>query len=206
MTIRSNHTISSAKSLSLCGMLLLLVLFAACGGGGNYTPKPESYLRLDIPESNYIPFDTAALPFTFEQSSLAQVSLKKNTAREKWVDLLYPDLHGVVFLTYQPLRKEFDLKACIDTSSMFLSEQYQFCTGIDEQQFFNPASRVFATTYTLKGKSVASTYQFWATDSTSHFLRGALFLDCTPNNDSLAPLITHLQGDIEHLLETLEWR
>ena len=53
---------------------------------------------------------------------------------------------------------------------------------------------------------MASTCQFWLTDSSRHFLRGALYLNHTPNNDSLAPVIDYIQTDIEHLVETLRWR
>ena len=63
-----------------------------------------------------------------------------------------------------------------------------------------------STTYHLKGQNVASTYQFWATDSTRHFLRGSLYIDCTPNNDSLAPVLTYIQEDINHLIESIRWR
>ena len=63
-----------------------------------------------------------------------------------------------------------------------------------------------ATTYQLKGSKVASTYQFWVSDTTSHFLRGALFLDRTPNNDSLAPVLDYLQHDLRHLVESIRWR
>jgi hypothetical protein len=44
------------------------------------------------------------------------------------------------------------------------------------------------------------------TDSTNHFLRGALYFNFSPNNDSLRPVIEHLEADIQQLIESLEWK
>jgi hypothetical protein len=58
--------------------------------------------------------------------------------------------------------------------------------------------------YTVGGNS-ASRYQFAATDSVKHFLRGALYFDVTPNADSLQPVTDFLLKDIQHMLLTLQW-
>jgi gliding motility-associated lipoprotein GldD len=54
--------------------------------------------------------------------------------------------------------------------------------------------------------SAASPYQFYLTDSTRHFLRGSLYFDAIPNNDSLAPVIEYVKTDIQHLFETITWK
>ncbi|MBR4738466.1 MAG: gliding motility protein GldD, partial [Bacteroidales bacterium] len=79
-------------------------------------------------------------------------------------------------------------------------------SGVEEQGYEDAKNKVYGTVYYLKGTKVASTCQFWLTDSSRHFLRGALYLNITPNNDSLAPVIDYMQADIEHLVETLRWR
>lgn len=182
-----------------------ITITTGCGADAP-TPKPTAYLRIDMPEKSYAPFDTALLPFSFEKAADAEVLWKKDTRTEKWIDLSYPQYRGVIYLTYKALESPDSLRAQIDTSYHFLSQHFKFSTGVDEQQFVHPQSHIYATTYHLKGTNVASTYQFWATDSVRHFLRGALYLDYTPNNDSLAPIIEYLQDDINHLLETLTWK
>ncbi len=188
-------------------LLFTMVTFlASCSGGDSYAPKPKGYMRIDFPAKSYIAYDTAALPFRFERAVNSTVELKKNEKRLKWVDLKYPDYNGVVFLSYIPLRNANDLAGEIDTSYQLLSKHFNFSSGVDERLFVNEPAHVYATTYQLQGQNVASTYQFWATDSVHHFLRGSLYIDCVPNNDSLAPVLKYLQADIDHLLETLEWR
>ena len=184
-------------------LLAAVLLLTACHS--DYTPKPVAYLRFDMPPHEYADFDTNALPFAFQQPRNADVIIKKNTPKETYIDIVYPDWRAYLFLTYKPIHSLDDLSAQVDTSYAFMKQHFDYSTGLDEQRYINPEGRVYATTYRLKGTSVASTYQFWATDSTRHFLRGALFIDCTPNNDSLSPILSYLHEDVEHLIETLHW-
>ena len=182
-----------------------MALLAACGNG-NETPKPQAYLRIDLPPHAYSVCDTATLPFTFELSNLAEVQWKKNLPRDKWFTIAYPKYKGYVFITYKAMNGVRDLRAQIDTSYKFVEGHFSFSSGIDENKFVDREHRLSGTTYHLKGQNVASTYQFWVSDSNRHFIRGALYIDCTPNNDSLAPVLDYLQDDIDHLIESIRWR
>ena len=187
-------------------LLATTLLLAACGDLTPSVPKPTAYMRFDFPESEYAVYDTAALPFTFEKATAAQVSMKKDRPGNKWVDITYPAYNGVIFLTYKSMHNASELAAQVDTAYEMLTKHFDFSSGIDEKRYTDTSNHVIATTYWLKGRNTASTYQFWATDSSRHFLRGSLYLDCTPNNDSLAPVLDYLQKDIRHMVETLRWR
>ena len=43
-------------------------------------------------------------------------------------------------------------------------------------------------------------------DSVSNFFRGALYFDCKPNADSLAPAIQYIREDIIELIQTFSWK
>lgn len=202
---------------------------AGCGGG-DYSPKPVAYLRIDMPEHEYFLLDTMranpgdtmvwpngdtsialtgytkTFPFTFEANTCIEWTEKDAPKGDTWVDLYYPQWDGVVFLTYKHLHDSADLRGQTDTSMRMLEKHYQFTSGIEEQAYNNPDADVYAMTYRLKGRNVASTYQFWATDRKHHYLRGAVFLNKAPNNDSLAPILEYIQQDMDHLVETLRWR
>ncbi|MCQ2295714.1 MAG: hypothetical protein MJZ67_08705 [Bacteroidales bacterium] len=188
--------------------ILLLSLASACFNHDNAMPKPQAYLRIDLPPHGYALCDTAALPFTFERSNLARMEWKEapDRSHDKWFTLQYPNYKGYLFLSYKRLHDRKDLKAQIDTSYRFVEDNFHFSSGVDENRFMNPERKVYGMTYHLKGQNVASTYQFWVTDSVSHFLRGALYIDCTPNNDSLAPVLEYIQADVDHLIESIQWR
>ena len=203
-------------------------LLSACGGG-DYSPKPQAYLRIDLPEHEYFLLDTMrtypgdtlvfdgdtdialsgftkTFPFTFEANQCIEWTEKDAPKGERWIDLKYPQWDGVVFLSYHRMHSPNELKEHIDGSTRFMEQHYKVASGVEEQGYEDHENGVYGTVYYLKGSKVASTCQFWLTDSTTNFLRGSLFLNRTPNNDSLAPVLEYIQADIEHLVETLRWR
>lgn len=186
-------------------LLCLPIIFSGCNDG-EYVPKPKAYLRIDMPQKDYRLYDTAALPFTFECPSEATVNWKQDDKRTKYFDLLYPQYNGIINLTYKHFHTMDDLYSLVDTASRMLALHHGQSTGEKEATLSDPEGRVYATIVKLGGKNAGSTCQFWLTDSTEHFLRGALFLNYTPNNDSLAPVIEYLQADVLRIIETLQWR
>ena len=68
-----------------------------------------------------------------------------------------------------------------------------------------PEASVYGSLFMLDGES-ASPLQFMLTDSVSHFFRGALYYDCIPNADSLAPVTRYLKQDIVELIQSFEWK
>lgn len=183
-----------------------LLSLTSCNNRNDETPKPQAYMRIDMPPHAYTVCDTAVLPFTFEHSGITQIEWKKLSSRDKWFTISYPKYNGYIFLTYKKINGTADLRAQIDTSYQFVEGHFSHSSGVDENRFLDRPHNLYGTTYLLKGQNVASTYQFWLTDSVSHFLRGALYIDCTPNNDSLSPILTHIQYDINHLIESVRWR
>jgi gliding motility-associated lipoprotein GldD len=56
------------------------------------------------------------------------------------------------------------------------------------------------------GGNAATAKQFFVTDTTRHFLRGALYFDTTPNEDSLSVVNQFLEKDMDHLINTFRWK
>jgi gliding motility-associated lipoprotein GldD len=77
-------------------------------------------------------------------------------------------------------------------------------SAIEPEPFITP-NNLSGIYFTLKGNT-ATANQFFITDSTKHFLRGALYFDAVPNEDSLQPVNSFLQKDVRHLINTLQWR
>ena len=56
------------------------------------------------------------------------------------------------------------------------------------------------------GGNAATARQFFVTDTTHHFLRGALYFDTAPNEDSLGVVNQFLEKDMDHLINTFRWK
>jgi gliding motility-associated lipoprotein GldD len=75
---------------------------------------------------------------------------------------------------------------------------------ISSNLFENNNAKVYGMFYEVGGDA-ASQAQFYATDSTKHFLSGSLYFYTKPNYDSIYPASEYLKKDMRHLMETLEW-
>lgn len=180
---------------------ILAILLSSCHSGG--IPKPYGYFRIDLPEHAYRAYEDPQMPFVFDYSSAASVALRDGAGEGYWLDVVYPDLKAKINCTYKPVRH--NLRELGDDAQEFVFKHAGMATSIPEQGYENPDERVYGVYYELKGNT-ASPCQFYVTDSTSHFFRGALYFECVPNQDSLAPVIDYLTEDVRHMVETIRWK
>ena len=75
---------------------------------------------------------------------------------------------------------------------------------IREELIINPEEKVYGTFYHIEGNA-ASGSQFYLTDSSHHFVRGALYFNVEPNYDSIAPVQQFIKADIERMIESFKW-
>jgi len=193
------------KLISLRTFLWICLAGAMVACGSEYTPKPKGYNRIDLPQQAYkqLPDDH---PYTFEMSQSAKVRPDSSLLAEPhWINLLYPGLGANVQITYKPLNNDQKkLNDLIEDSRKLTGKHQIKAYGIEEAEIRTPEGDV-ASVFELTGE-VPSQFQFYVTDSTTHFLRGALYFKTATQNDSLAPVIEFVKKDIIHLLNTLKWK
>ena len=90
-------------------------------------------------------------------------------------------------------------------SRSLVARQIKQAEAVKEQAYSNPEERVYGSLFLLDGEA-ASPVQFMLTDSVSNFFRGALYYDCVPNADSLAPVTDYLRKDIIELIQSFTWK
>ncbi|GHV72651.1 gliding motility lipoprotein GldD [Bacteroidia bacterium] len=169
-----------------------------------YTPKPRSFYRIDLPEKAYQVFNEKTYPFRYEYPVYAQIIPFNQEGEKYWTNVIFPDFNAQINLSYLEIHN--NLKEYIADATMFVNKHQQKAVGIFEREYVYPEGRVYGVIYDIKGSGVASTCQFYLTDSVHHFVRGALYFMETPNNDSLSPIIRFLREDIENLIRTVEWK
>ncbi len=187
-------------------VLYVVFIWIAYSCGESYSPRPRGFFRIDLPEKEYRKFDSI-FPYKFEYPvySIIQPDLSPSS-EPYWADINFPRFNAAVHLSYKKVRSLKDLQLYFEDSRTFANKQIPKATAIREGVIINPEKKVYGLFYEIQGTGAASTYQFYLTDSLNHFLRGALYFNFQPNNDSLAPVIDFLKQDIEHLIETLDWK
>jgi len=168
-------------------------------------PRPKGYNRIILPKHKYEVLETGH-PFTFEVSQYAKVLPDTvSWAEPHWLYIYYPRWQAFIQLTYKPLNSDKKkLFKHINDSYTLVAKHNIKSSGTKEYQlhYFNGKS---ATIIELSGE-VATSFQFFTTDSTNHFLRGALYVKTATQNDSLAPIIDFIKFDALHLIKTLKWK
>ena len=187
----------------LAYILPVLVLATACET--EYTPKPKGYNRIDLPDHKYQPLQEKH-PYYFEHSAYSKILRDSSgISRPHWIDVYYPRFNANVQLTYHPINKNPKAFTDLVEDARRLTSKHQIkAYAIDEAQIKTPTGHT-AFVFELEGE-VPSQFQFYVSDSTNHFFRGALYFRTATANDSLAPVINYLKKDIVHMLNTLEWR
>ena len=176
-----------------------------------YTPKPRGYARTEFPAHVYTRFEEPGFPYSFEYPVYGRIIKDTLFFGQKpenpyWINIDFPSIGGVIYLSYKPIRPGQPLASLIeDSHEMSFMAHSKRADYIGDQSFYFSDRTVYGILYEVGGNA-ASAYQFIATDSARHFVRGALYFDVTPNADSLKPANDFLKEDIIHLLETLQWR
>jgi gliding motility-associated lipoprotein GldD len=180
----------------------MLAFLSACGD--DYQPKPRAYFRITLPEKNYTPLQTNQLPYVFNLPDYAHIKAVHQGTEKYWINIQYPIFKAQLHLSYKPVHHNLD--TLLNDMHKMMSKHIPKADAINEQMYLNDSRKVYGMTYEIKGSEAASPYQFYLTDSTTHFVRGALYFNYSPNNDSLKPIIHRLEADIQEMIETFRWQ
>jgi gliding motility-associated lipoprotein GldD len=190
---------------NLIAGFVMLALLAGCSGRSEFVPKPKGYNRIDLPDVKYQPL-TEKHPYYFEHS--VHSIIKPDTAgiaEKDWIYVYYPTLGANVQLTYKDVKQDKKKFQEMVNDAFRLTSKHQIKAESIEEAHIKTPKGLSVTLFELSGE-VPSQLQFFTTDTTKHFFRGALYFRTSTKNDSLAPVIEYVKKDMIHLLNTLEWR
>ena len=183
--------------------LILLVLASSCDDK-NPQPKPRGYFRIDLPDKQYVALDTMRY-YSFEYPTYSTITPDYHSLQEKdWVNVEFPRFKGTIHISYKQVND--NLGEYLEDAYFMITKHIGKATGIRDSVIINKEKDVYGLMYYLDGEGVASPLQFYLTDSTEHFMRGSLYFNVVPNNDSLQPVIDFITDDVRHLINTLEWK
>jgi gliding motility-associated lipoprotein GldD len=196
-------------NFSRCQIVLfgfaILTLIVSCNS--NFTAKPQGYFNIDFPKHEYQVFDQPGYPYTFEYPVYAKV-IKDTSYFEKkpenpwWINVEFPEFSGRIYVSYKEIGKN-NFDTLIKQTYMLTGKHSAKAYSI-EDSLINTPNQVHGVFFSVGGE-VATSNQFYLTDSTRHFLRGALYFDATPNADSLGIVNQFLLVDMKHMINTFKW-
>ena len=184
--------------------LAIAVIAVSCGSDDNYLPKPRGYFRIDLPEKAYTKVDTIE-KYSFECPNYALVTPDIYSPNEKnWVNIEMPQFKGSIHMTHKPVNG--NLGEYLEDVHTMVVKHLQKANGMRDSLIVNEEHNVYGMFIEMDGKGVATPMQFYLTDSTKNFVRGALYFNFQPDNDSMQPVINFIRADIDHLINTFEWK
>lgn len=200
-----NRTIFLLVKITI-SLLALVFLVSSCNS--DFTPKPKGYYKIDFPEKAYQTFDKPGYPYAFEYPTYATV-VKDSTffgdATENpwWINIEFPQFNGRIYISYKDIGQHlFD--TLVKHAFILTGKQSAKAYSIDDSLMVTP-NGINGLFFSVGG-DVATANQFYLTDSTKHFLRGAMYFDATPNADSLGIVNAFLLQDMRHLINTFRWK
>lgn len=185
-------------------ILLVMFVFKGCNED-NYVPKPKAYQKVVFPDKSYQAAVLKECPFSFEipdYTSIKKDSLffGSDVQHPCWMDLVFDEFKGTLHLSYKPLHNDDDLSKLADDSHFMTFKHTVKATSIEDSLFYTP-NDLSGILYDVSGDA-ASHLQFILTDTSRHFLRGALYFNAEPNADSLSPIVDFVEADMWHLINT----
>lgn len=188
-------------------LFFLFLVLLACNS--DYIIKRRGYFKIDLPEKAYQTFNKPGYPYTFEYPVYSKIvkdsSFFDQKADDYWINIDFPQFGSRMHISYKEIGKQNQFDSLVNDAFTMSYKQHTYKASAIEPKPFTTPNGVEGIFFSLKGNT-ATANQFFVTDTTKHFLRGALYFDATPNEDSLLPVNQFLKKDLEHLINTLQWK
>lgn len=189
--------------------LFIMVYIAACNSDIS-VPKPPVFPRIMYPEKAY---DTIkeGLPYAFEKPIYSQLrgtresTYPKNEDMKFWRNLYFKPFDATLHISYSSVSSLNELDSMReDTRKLAFKHSFR-ADDIQAIGLSKAADKVYGVMYLIEGNT-ATNLNFYLTDSTRNFIRGALYFNQKTQPDSILPVFKFIKQDIEHLINTFQWR
>lgn len=201
---------------SVCRPYFLFIICLALGSlwftacSEDYVPKPKAYPRIIFPNHSYTKFEIPDCPFTFEYPVYGNIQkdsvrLLQEDESPCWMNINFSDFKAELYLSYREIdSKKTSLPKLINDAYTMNAKHVVKADFIEDSLFITPKN-VSGVFYNVGGDA-ASSMQFFVTDSIRHFLWASFYVKATPNQDSIAPVTAFFNQDLQHLINSFEWK
>lgn len=192
-----------------------------------YGTRKRGYYNIELPaQHTYQKFEKEGFPYSFEYpvyGDIIQDSTYFDSTPENpyWINVDFPNYGGRIFLSYKEIggKAMFKIKQPdgtykdtfgINVFDKLVADAFKLTSKNDvvsssiKETLITTPNNVSGVFFNVGGNA-ATSMQFFLTDTTKNFLRGALYFNTTPNSDSIKPVQDFLKEDIEHMINTFKW-
>jgi gliding motility-associated lipoprotein GldD len=200
------------------------IFWASCNSP--YSSRKKGYYKIDLPEHKYQSFNREGFPYSFEYPAYADIVqdstyFDASPENNYWINIDFPQFNAKIFLSYKiiggkaiyKIKQKDDsyrdsiginqFERMVNDAFTLTNKNGEIANSIKDSLF--QTSNGITGVYFKVGGNAATGRQFFMSDTTRNFLRGALYFEATPNADSIRPVQDFLQKDIEHLISTFRW-
>jgi gliding motility-associated lipoprotein GldD len=173
-----------------------------------YTPKPRGYPRVVLPEKAYQKFDAKYCSFVFDYPKYATIErdslfFDQKAPSECWFNIKIASLNATIYCSYYDINAKNPLEKLKGDAFQLAGKHNVKADYIDEFPINKP-NKVSGFIFDIQGPA-ACPFQFYLTDSTNRFMRGALYFNAASKPDSLKPIVEFLKKDVIQLVNSFEW-
>ena len=157
-------------------VLILIGSYYYFNNGEYYIPKPKALVKLSLPDNNTELFYDNKLSFRYSKS--ANITTKQNT-----YSVNFPDYKSRIYFNIKDLT-DLDLEIYNFENSISVHEKKG--AYINANIVEDTSESIYGVLCYLEGNNIATSSQFFVTDSVQYFIRGGLeFEFChSPRNRS----------------------
>jgi gliding motility-associated lipoprotein GldD len=189
----------------------------------NFTPKPRSYYKIEFPKRSYQVFKEKGFPYEFEYPVYANISKEYDSSGNNpyWINVNFENFNGRIYLSYKSIKGNSVYKVKTENGyrdsliknnfDALREEAYKLtykhtvkASGIVDSMFMT--NKGSSGVYFYVAGDAATSRQFYISDTSTNFIRGALYFDAAPNSDSLSVVSDFLDVDMKHLINTFKWK
>lgn len=195
------------KLFFLLLVLLPLAFLVSCET--DVTPRESGYPKIIYPVAkDTVQYNDPDCPYTFLLPDYYEINDRVTFFNQEpenpcWMNLICKDLNATIYFSYKELSKETSIEQLIEDAYKLTYKHSSRADFIEPQEIENQYG-VRGLIYYVGGDA-ASNFQFFVTDTTTNFVRGALYFNAAPNADSLKPVIQYMINDIEGMLASWKW-
>ncbi|MCI4669109.1 MAG: hypothetical protein MRZ79_13320 [Bacteroidia bacterium] len=189
----------------IVAFVVLCTLLSACE---EYTPTPKKFgfHRIDLPtqaERSYKSLSVASCPFEFEYPNIGEIT--RSMPDSCWTDIQMGPYDLKWHITYRDVKQTGkDISTHFEEYRKLIYKHTKKATRIEETPLTGPAGS--GTFFEIYGNVGTPAQVFYADAKQEQVMMMSIYFQTALRNDSLKPVIDYMKEEVQHAVETLQWK